>query len=160
FFIFSSRRRHTRFSRDWSSDVCSSDLSVKDAAHSTRVRPNSTSTLPSAWSSQWRVMVTGRSWSGVRPSARTTDAEVPEESGVVMAPTLPTAPVRRARSDVEDRARARDVERAVVDLARLGERALRVVPRRQVREDEAARPRGRRDLARPAAREVDAPLDA
>src|SRR5690606_40001467 len=23
---FSSRRRHTRFSRDWSSDVCSSDL--------------------------------------------------------------------------------------------------------------------------------------
>src|SRR5690606_40040832 len=27
FFFFSSRRRHTRFSRDWSSDVCSSDLS-------------------------------------------------------------------------------------------------------------------------------------
>src|SRR5690606_15951761 len=25
-FCFSSRRRHTRFSRDWSSDVCSSDL--------------------------------------------------------------------------------------------------------------------------------------
>src|SRR2546422_9280919 len=27
FFFFSSRRRHTRCSRDWSSDVCSSDLS-------------------------------------------------------------------------------------------------------------------------------------
>src|SRR5690606_39763555 len=26
--FFSSRRRHTRFSRDWSSDVCSSDLEV------------------------------------------------------------------------------------------------------------------------------------
>src|SRR5215475_15603002 len=26
FFFFSSRRRHTIFSRDWSSDVCSSDL--------------------------------------------------------------------------------------------------------------------------------------
>src|SRR5207302_8694197 len=26
FFFFSSRRRHTSFSRDWSSDVCSSDL--------------------------------------------------------------------------------------------------------------------------------------
>src|SRR5690606_40595524 len=25
-FFFSSRRRHTMFSRDWSSDVCSSDL--------------------------------------------------------------------------------------------------------------------------------------
>src|SRR5690606_41135792 len=28
FFFFSSRRRHTRFSRDWSSDVCSSDLDL------------------------------------------------------------------------------------------------------------------------------------
>src|SRR5205809_4779013 len=27
-FFFSSRRRHTRCSRDWSSDVCSSDLST------------------------------------------------------------------------------------------------------------------------------------
>src|SRR5690606_9521927 len=27
-FFFSSRRRHTSFSRDWSSDVCSSDLST------------------------------------------------------------------------------------------------------------------------------------
>src|SRR5690606_40612564 len=27
-FFFSSRRRHTSFSRDWSSDVCSSDLAV------------------------------------------------------------------------------------------------------------------------------------
>src|SRR6266496_3651244 len=28
FFFFSSRRRHTRSLRDWSSDVCSSDLDV------------------------------------------------------------------------------------------------------------------------------------
>src|SRR5688572_33342479 len=28
FFFFSSRRRHTRFDCDWSSDVCSSDLYV------------------------------------------------------------------------------------------------------------------------------------
>src|SRR5690554_6242775 len=27
-FFFSSRRRHTRCGRDWSSDVCSSDLSL------------------------------------------------------------------------------------------------------------------------------------
>src|SRR5206468_7468364 len=27
YFFFSSRRRHTRSDRDWSSDVCSSDLS-------------------------------------------------------------------------------------------------------------------------------------
>src|SRR5690606_41039420 len=30
-FFFSSRRRHTRFSRDWSSDVCSSDLSCSSS---------------------------------------------------------------------------------------------------------------------------------
>src|SRR5215203_6553869 len=28
FFFFSSRRRHTRYWRDWSSDVCSSDLDL------------------------------------------------------------------------------------------------------------------------------------
>src|SRR5690625_8013909 len=28
-FFFSSRRRHTRWPRDWSSDVCSSDLKYK-----------------------------------------------------------------------------------------------------------------------------------
>src|SRR6266849_9109564 len=31
FFFFSSRRRHTRSTRDWSSDVCSSDLKVAQA---------------------------------------------------------------------------------------------------------------------------------
>src|SRR5436309_6364806 len=31
-FFFSGRRRHTRFSRDWSSDVCSSDLHRLHAA--------------------------------------------------------------------------------------------------------------------------------
>src|SRR6266567_7568767 len=30
FFFFSSRRRHTRFDCDWSSDVCSSDLAVQE----------------------------------------------------------------------------------------------------------------------------------
>src|SRR2546429_3318615 len=38
FFFFSSRRRHTRCSRDWSSDVCSSDLRLVfklDAVHET-----------------------------------------------------------------------------------------------------------------------------
>src|SRR3989440_5026140 len=30
FFFFSSRRRHTRSDRDWSSDVCSSDLNADD----------------------------------------------------------------------------------------------------------------------------------
>src|SRR6266700_6706451 len=33
FFFFSSRRRHTIFSRDWSSDVCSSDLAIEAGEH-------------------------------------------------------------------------------------------------------------------------------
>src|SRR2546422_9513053 len=40
FFFFSSRRRHTRCSRDWSSDVCSSDLAR------TRGWPNGSSSPP------------------------------------------------------------------------------------------------------------------
>src|SRR5690606_40036554 len=38
----SSRRRHTRFSRDWSSDVCSSDLRTGEAAASDASRPPAT----------------------------------------------------------------------------------------------------------------------
>src|SRR3712207_8313939 len=38
FFFFSSRRRHTRYWRDWSSDVCSSDLRYVAAITGLRVR--------------------------------------------------------------------------------------------------------------------------
>src|SRR6266496_2365902 len=37
-FFFSSRRRHTRSLRDWSSDVCSSDLRRRRRQHGARVR--------------------------------------------------------------------------------------------------------------------------
>src|SRR2546427_4629008 len=37
-FFFSSRRRHTRFDCDWSSDVCSSDLASGPEAEGGRVR--------------------------------------------------------------------------------------------------------------------------
>src|SRR2546430_2958383 len=38
FFFFSSRRRHTRFDCDWSSDVCSSDLQLRARAKRLRER--------------------------------------------------------------------------------------------------------------------------
>src|SRR3712207_7797777 len=38
FFFFSSRRRHTRYWRDWSSDVCSSDLMKDFSSHSSDTR--------------------------------------------------------------------------------------------------------------------------
>src|SRR5258707_9260421 len=40
FFFFSSRRRHTRYWRDWSSDVCSSDLGGKPCRCSTTTSPS------------------------------------------------------------------------------------------------------------------------
>src|SRR5437870_9344500 len=39
-FFFSSRRRHTRWPRDWSSDVCSSDLRPEYEKHDGRRRQN------------------------------------------------------------------------------------------------------------------------
>src|SRR6266849_9678030 len=38
FFFFSSRRRHTRSTRDWSSDVCSSDLGLRSGGWLTATR--------------------------------------------------------------------------------------------------------------------------
>src|SRR2546427_2791845 len=47
FFFFSSRRRHTRFDCDWSSEVCSSDLDRSKVTCSFSVRLTVCTTLPS-----------------------------------------------------------------------------------------------------------------
>src|SRR2546422_6617174 len=47
-FFFSSRRRHTRCSRDWSSDVCSSDLSGATGSASAVVTVSSPNQAPVA----------------------------------------------------------------------------------------------------------------
>src|SRR5690606_3788657 len=57
FFFFSSRRRHTRFSRDWSSDVCSSDL-----ASSTGVSSSSSASGSAVSSSSAGSVSTGTGW--------------------------------------------------------------------------------------------------
>src|SRR2546430_3314172 len=45
-FFFSSRRRHTRFDCDWSSDVCSSDLRRRRASSPRRTSTGSIATAP------------------------------------------------------------------------------------------------------------------
>src|SRR5690606_39694013 len=55
-FFFSSRRRHTRFSRDWSSDVCSSDLHESDLFGARLVTTESRGALVD----ETEVTVTGR----------------------------------------------------------------------------------------------------
>src|SRR2546421_915448 len=42
FFFFSSRRRHTRSDRDWSSDVCSSDLEEEGVCRLDEILPRRT----------------------------------------------------------------------------------------------------------------------
>ena len=39
-FFFSSRRRHTRFTSDWSSDVCSSDLEMEKSVGLALLEPH------------------------------------------------------------------------------------------------------------------------
>src|SRR3954452_2805606 len=73
--------------------------SFADAAHSTRVLPNSTSTDPAAWSSQFRVKLIGRSSSLLRPSAR------------VMTRSL-SRPVRRSAVQPGDDLRLREAGHA------------------------------------------------
>src|SRR6266508_2638805 len=46
FFFFSSRRRHTRWPRDWSSDVCSSDLGLRHLVTTTYINVTSGMLLP------------------------------------------------------------------------------------------------------------------
>src|SRR5690606_40413599 len=53
-FFFSSRRRHTRFSRDWSSDVCSSDLVGILSAVRPEAAPRQQSHYP--WSQRLRAL--------------------------------------------------------------------------------------------------------
>src|SRR5256886_8372376 len=59
YFFFSSRRRHTRFDCDWSSDVCSSDLIAKPSGRlelPRRIKPGSE--LVRTWKGKsYRVMV-------------------------------------------------------------------------------------------------------
>src|SRR5690349_25052630 len=53
FFFFSSRRRHTRSLRDWSSDVCSSDLvSTQPSTAGLTTSPTSRASSTATWMTQ------------------------------------------------------------------------------------------------------------
>src|SRR2546430_11071275 len=71
FFFFSSRRRHTRFDCDWSSDVCSSDLEPSGVP--------AWKNLPS-----WAVVATGDKAAGsdvIRSMAKRAGAKITEVEG-------------------------------------------------------------------------------
>src|SRR3712207_7255819 len=57
--FFSSRRRHTRYWRDWSSDVCSSDLGVLSGLGTGVVAPVLGATVANRWFVERRGLVLG-----------------------------------------------------------------------------------------------------
>src|SRR2546427_6618622 len=82
FFFFSSRRRHTRFDCDWSSDVCSSDLDGADV-HERHRRP-----LHGAEPEPLRVGKPGPPWPGL--------AEGPDGRHLGHSPGVDDAQIGRA----------------------------------------------------------------
>src|SRR5690349_23957106 len=69
FFFFSSRRRHTRSLRDWSSDVCSSDLRAVFNPHRFGPPLGVTPASPCSWVD--RPGFGSAPWNFVRPRYRT-----------------------------------------------------------------------------------------
>src|SRR5256884_2128228 len=85
FFFFSSRRRHTRCSRDWSSDVCSSDLDVglaergynvviHEFAHKIHMDGAGDADFPAA-----RAGMDAAKWRGILEGARSEERRVGKE---------------------------------------------------------------------------------
>src|SRR5256885_11211895 len=66
YFFFSSRRRHTRLQGDWSSDVCSSDLSSDSSIAALLAKEPAANQPTSPDDGQW--LIPGRDYGGTRYS--------------------------------------------------------------------------------------------
>src|SRR3989449_7498146 len=66
FFFFSSRRRHTRCSRDWSSDVCSSDLDGRPVLERLKAMARGSLARATASDHLWLVLADGVARAGTR----------------------------------------------------------------------------------------------
>src|SRR2546427_6674618 len=67
FFFFSSRRRHTRFDCDWSSDVCSSDLTIFRSGNRPEARMVLTGLGGENLLSEISIFAEARRWRSVTP---------------------------------------------------------------------------------------------
>src|SRR2546429_7107469 len=125
FFFFSSRRRHTRCSRDWSSDVCSSDLhQVRAAIRAVVTKRNE---------SLWRVNVNAvffiREMRPARAACGQDELGVaalggnPHEDGVAGLPAIEAAvlAVVGVAAQQHDARAVRRPHRIAVDRQRFGE---------------------------------------
>src|SRR5919112_1755400 len=117
FFFFSSRRRHTRYWRDWSSDVCSSDLPAQPRRADARDGDRRGTRLHvhgvrqgSAHEAQRRDPAAARPPARQRPRRDRADARDP-----VLAAGLPGALLRRRDRDGRQRLPRRPRRRADAD---------------------------------------------
>src|SRR2546430_14116196 len=91
-FFFSSRRRHTRFDCDWSSDVCSSDLPADGQGSGRRLavhpagRGHGGARRPAAQRIRGQGGGAGMSVTELRPAAEVSDAPVVERIPTAMLP--------------------------------------------------------------------------
>src|SRR5476651_2421960 len=83
YFFFSSRRRHTRYWRDWSSDVCSSDLESNGIVEGARGKTGTTSDNRDAWFAGYTPELTTVVWlaSVHKKGKRLIYAEMPGATG-------------------------------------------------------------------------------
>src|SRR5438128_4494426 len=75
-FFFSSRRRHTRCYRDWSSDVCSSDLHRPDLLPHARARMSRAALTASGPSRLSSAELSGQAASARKASRRTMETGI------------------------------------------------------------------------------------
>src|SRR6266699_6267177 len=91
FFFFSSRRRHTRCGRDWSSDVCSSDLGPVQVPVEGTAADDRNPTSPFTWALEFGIGIEPTSFrqfaSGSGPSRIGFDATTtpPRRPGALLA---------------------------------------------------------------------------
>src|SRR2546422_8967925 len=118
-FFFSSRRRHTRCSRDWSSDVCSSDLPGQELTMHPRLR-RQLATLRSDLPPEFRQLI-----AAVDAAYRENDAERAEleESVASLTALLHRAQTRAGRGVENRKERRAKAVRAQKRLGRLLEKS-------------------------------------
>src|SRR2546422_6622571 len=105
FFFFSSRRRHTRCSRDWSSDVCSSDLGARRRVMRAGRRPVDYPRRRKAKSSRFTVSKSPRRWWIVSKS-----------SSSLIRPILVHEKIAKASHPPQRRARVRGDHASLYEL--------------------------------------------
>src|SRR5256886_11548087 len=120
FFFFSSRRRHTRFDCDWSSDVCSSDLRLVLAAASGKQDLEIASIYDvnrhtaALWRQRVRAAGIGSLWE-IQPGRGRKPQYAQEKRDALIAATLETKPKGMTHWSCRTLAKAQGVSHSTVN---------------------------------------------